>query len=79
MSLNDEFIELISIELKKKNKNVAMLYDFLVEFKQRGMDQESMLMNLEGLRYQNDSDMEDVVLDLMDYVVGFCSPGLSIF
>ncbi len=79
MSLNNEFTELISMELEKKNKNVAMLYDYLVEFKQKGMDQKSMLMNLERLRYQNDSDMEDVVLDLMDYVVGFCSPGLSIF
>ena len=53
MSLNNEFTELISMELEKKNKNVAMLYDYLVEFKQKGMDQKSMLMNLERLRYQN--------------------------
>ena len=38
-----------------------------------------MLENLEELREESTSATEDILLDLMDFVVGFCNPRLSIF
>lgn len=77
MSLNREFMQLLKVEIK--DKDLLILHKYLVDFKNRGMDEESMLGNLEELRNQTDSDMEDVLLDLMDYVTGFCSPHMAIY
>lgn len=42
------------------------------------MDKDSMLENLEELRRSN-SETEDILLELMDFVAGYCSPNLVIF
>jgi len=45
-------------------------------------DQPAVLAELEELRERlqarNDADAEDVVLDVMDTVTGFCSPGARV-
>ena len=43
------------------------------------MNQKQMLNNLEIIRNEFDDVNEDVVLYLMDFVVGFCRSDLSIF
>lgn len=43
------------------------------------MGKNSMLENLEKLREISDSETEDILLELMDFVVGYCNPNLSIF
>ena len=70
----------ILVEMIKNKCGHEELYAFLLEQKMRGMDRESMYQTLEKCRMLvTDSDEEDTILDLMDFVVGFCRQDLSIF
>lgn len=80
MSINREFLQLLPMEIKKHSDDVLALREFLILFKNKGMDEESMLENLEELQRSSDfKETEDILLDLMDIVVGWCAPGLRIF
>lgn len=79
MSLNKEFIQLLLLGVKNHHKDLMTLREYLIYFKNKGMDQESMLKNLEEIRNRNGCEMEDILLELMDFVVGYCNPNLSIF
>ncbi|MFY0519815.1 hypothetical protein [Lysinibacillus sp. UGB7] len=79
MSLNKEFIQLFPVEIKKHYNDLLALRKSLIKFKDKGMSKDSMLENLEKLRGISDSEIEDILLDLMDFVVGYCNPNLSIF
>lgn len=76
--LKEKFKEQLLVQIKA-HKDVLVLREFLVTFKNNGMDKESMLENLEELREESTSATEDILIDLMDFVVGFCNPQLSIF
>lgn len=43
------------------------------------MSKVSMLDNLEILRNENYIETENILLDLMDFVVGYCDSDLSVF
>lgn len=58
------------------NKDLLELRKTLVSFKEDGMPQESMLDCLNELR---NLEEEDLVLELMDFVEGFCNPNLRIY
>ncbi|MBQ7776515.1 MAG: hypothetical protein IJ379_11410 [Lachnospiraceae bacterium] len=80
MTLNEEFMIVLSAELKRSPNDLDKPYEYLCEFRDRGMDKDSMYENLEKLRMSCDSEAEeDTVLDLMDFVSGWCSPHCSIF
>ncbi|TKI69479.1 hypothetical protein FC756_09020 [Lysinibacillus mangiferihumi] len=79
MPLNNEFIQLFPEEIKKNYNDVLALRESLIRFKDKGMGKNSMLENLEKLREISDSETEDILLELMDFVVGYCNPNLSIF
>lgn len=79
MSLNEEFMQMLSVEINNHHNSLSMLRECLINFKNAGMDKDCMINNLEELRNASDSDKEDVLLELMDFVVGYCNPNLSIF
>ncbi len=79
MSLNEEFMQVLSAEIRKHHNNVLVLRECLLKFKIDGMDKDSMIKNLEELRNISDSEVEDILLELMDFVVGYCKPNLAIF
>lgn len=79
MSLSQEFVELLSVEIKNHHDDLRILYECLIRFKNKGMDKNIMLENLEKLRSRSDPETEDILLELMDFVVGYCNPSLSIF
>lgn len=79
MPLNNEFIQLFPEEIKKNYNDLLALRENLIRFKDKGMGKNSMLENLEKLREISDSETEDILLELMDFVVGYCNPNLSIF
>lgn len=74
-----KFLQLLTEEIKKHHNDLLILRECLINFKNHGMDKDSMLENLEKLRSGSDSETEGVLLDLMDFVVGWCNPNLSIF
>jgi len=80
MSIGNEFKRYLLSEALEHSNELLVLREGLIMFRDKGMDKKSMLKNLEELRETCESeDDEDVLMDLMDYVVGFCSPHLSIF
>lgn len=79
MSLNKEFVQLLPQEIKKYRNDLLILRESLIRFKNKGMDKKSMLANLEELRSESDTETEDVLLELMDFVVGYCNPKLLIY
>lgn len=79
MSLNEDFMQLLSVEIKKQHNNLLILREYLIKFKSVGMDKDSMIKSLEELRTNSDPETEDILLELMDFVVGYCNPNLAIF
>lgn len=79
MSINEEFKQLLLLEIKNDHNNLFILRECLLKYKSIGMDKDSMVRNLEEMRNGSDTETEDIMLELMDFVVGFCNPNLSIF
>ncbi len=78
MSLRDEFIQAI-LEGLENNYDLLELRSRLDVFRKRGMTQRNMIEVLEALRVEVKAEDEDIILDLLDFVVGFCNSELSIF
>ena len=64
-------------------KTGSDLSELAVKYKDLGMDKESMYHNLEDLmlemRENKDEASENLIMDLMDRVVGWCSPDSRLF
>ncbi|MDC9822088.1 hypothetical protein R0L47_19160 [Pectobacterium polonicum] len=75
MPIKEEFIKNLSSEIAFCS-NLIKLRELLVSFKVRGMSKNEMLLYLNELRLVSN---EDVVLELMDFVEGYCNPQLSIY
>ena len=79
MTLSEELKQQLLLQMKNKENDLLALRDCLVDFKNRGMEEESMCRSLEEMRADSDAETEDVLLDLMDFVRGFCNPELCVF
>lgn len=74
-----KFLQLLPIEIEKHPNDLFALQKFLICFKDHGMDKDSMLKNLQKIKSQCDFKEKDVLMDLMDFVVGWRSQDLSIY
>lgn len=59
--------------------DILKLRKLLVEYMELGITQTEMLECLSELRNKADDRQEDIILDLMDFVTGFCNPTFKIF
>ncbi|SMC30922.1 hypothetical protein SAMN06296952_0029 [Oscillospiraceae bacterium] len=70
-------------ELLAGLKTESDLSELAVKYKDLGMDNESMYHNLEVLRQEmrakEDEASEDLIMDLMDRVVGWCHTDCRIY
>ena len=77
--IDKDFREKILTGLKTR----ADLGEVLGKYKTMGMDKDSMYHNLEVLRQEmrekEDEESEDLILDLMDRVVGWCRSEQKIY
>ncbi|MBQ3163543.1 MAG: hypothetical protein IJC02_03255 [Lachnospiraceae bacterium] len=78
MSLKEEFAKTVLKGLES-NYDLLELRNFLDDFRKRGMSKETMIEVLEKLRIDVKPESEDIILELLDFVVGFCNASLSIF
>jgi len=78
-NLNVEFMHVLQVEISHGQSDLMTLREYLVRYKSRGMNQNSMYKNLMELRNKSDLKTEELILDLMDFVIGFCNLDLSIF
>ena len=65
-------------ELIKYEADTNSLYKQLCLFKNQGMSRERMLEYLETLREKHEVE-QDRILELMDFVTGFCSPHMTVY
>ena len=80
MSLEEVLYNKLLLELHNPGKDdLDRLYKIMLHFRDNGMTKKDMYECLEELRKVCDSVTEDIVLDLMDFVVGFCNPRLDLF
>lgn len=79
MSLSEEFKQLLLSEIKTNHNSLLVLRECLLKFRSLGMDKDSMIRNLEELRNDSDTETEDILLELMDFVAGWCKHELSVF
>ena len=79
MTLNEEFMIVLSAEIKEKNYDLLALHKCLLKYENAGMDKDSMIECLKNLRNSSEIETEDVLLELMDFVVGYCNPSLAVF
>ncbi len=77
--IDEDFRQSLLSKMSINQGDILLLRELLIEYKEAGMDKNSMMNNLIELRSSCNSDMEDIFLDLMDFVTGFCSPSLKIF
>ena len=80
MMLKEELFQALLVELhNSESDGLLKLYKILLRFRDGGMTKDSMYECLEELRKACDSVTEDIVLELMDFVVGFCNPRVNLF
>ena len=78
--ISEEFRLIVLQSVMREERNYSVLYGYLLEFKGKGMNQQEMYDDLEELRkHIQTEEQEDLLLDLMDFVVGFCNPKWKIF
>lgn len=77
-NMKQEFRQIIQEQLNKE-ADLGVLHKELRRFRNLGMNMESMLECLEELRKNQNEDVEDRILELMDFVVGWCNPTAEIF
>lgn len=73
--LNETLVDLIPIY----PKNILLLREKLYYYTNIGITQEDMLDTLEDLRNSLSEDYEDIILELMDFVTGFCNSNLKLY
>lgn len=78
MPLINTFYKDLESQLTDDKKSILELRDLLVFFKGKGIDKQAMEFVLENLR-SNVPEKEDIILDLLDFVTGYCRPELAIF
>jgi len=79
MTLKEELKQQLLLQMKNKDNDLLLLRECLVDFKNRGLDEDSMYGSLEELRLGSGEETEDILLELMDFVKGFCNPELRVF
>ena len=78
MPLKEEFAKAVLKGLES-NYELLELRNFLDDYRKRGMSKETMIEVLENMRVDVKTESEDIILELLDFVVGYCNPRLSIF
>jgi hypothetical protein len=72
------FLQIFTDAVKNENK-LLELREAVINLRAEGVDKETLLSELSQFRNHTDSDeTEDVVLEVMDFLAGFCSPHMRI-
>jgi len=77
--MKKDLCETLTDNLQNSSNDIFELRKILVEYKDMGINQTEMFEELSLLRDKLDGDKEEIILDLMDFVTGFCNPSLRIF
>jgi hypothetical protein len=77
MSETDEIVRILNSS-KDHCEAVQAVSAFVRSLRREGQAKEAILARLKALRSSVSEEQEDVLLDVMDFLVGWCSPNLRI-
>ena len=61
------------------NTDLLEIREILLDYKNNGMDKQSMLSEINNMRIKSNPETEDVLLELLDFIEGYCNPSLAVF
>ena len=61
------------------NTDLLEIREILLDYKNNGMDKQSMLSEINSMRIKSNPETEDVLLELLDFIEGYCNPSLAVF
>lgn len=82
LSLIKSMKDLLKSELRSKitlNSPLKDMWETLKDYKDKGLNKEDAYEILQELRGEFADENEDKVLELMDFVVGFCAPSMRLY
>ena len=77
--MQEELYEAMMSKLQASSSDITELRNMLMKYKKTGIEQADMLDCLSLVKDKLDDDKEDTILDLLDFVTGFCNPALKIY
>ncbi len=77
--LEQEFIRRVVEKVNEREADIEVLHAILRKFRNQGMSKEKMLNCLENVRQNCEPEEEDLLLELMDFVTGFCNVPMCIY
>ncbi len=69
----DQFLYLV-----ETNEPLLKIREFIVELRKEGISKEELYDELQNLRSKLNDEQEDTILEVMDFLVGWCVPSLRI-
>ena len=80
VEVKEEFRRKVLQSVVRGEREYSVLHGCLVEFRDKGMNKQEMYDALDELRNQvQTEEQEDLIRDLMDFVVGYCHPNWHVF
>lgn len=79
MNLDEAFKKELLEKINNPPSNLLVLRELLIDYKHKGIDKVKMVSLMETMRKDLKGESEDVLLELMDFVEGYCNSTLTIF
>ena len=77
MNEDDEIVQILN-RSKAHDEAVYALRDFVIRLRTEGKKREDILTRMQELRKSVSDEQEDILLEVMDFLVGSCSPHMKI-
>lgn len=80
--ITDAFKQEILSEIRN-GVDVMKSRETLLRYKELGIDKDSMYSVLDSLRDEmrknGEDELEDAIIEIMDFIIGWCAPNMKIF
>ncbi len=70
---------LLELSAGRKPGKLGRLYNVVVKYRDEGGSQEAAMLSIEALRSRLAEADDDTLLELLDFVFGWCKPELQIW
>jgi hypothetical protein len=77
MNEDDEIVQILN-RSKAHDEALNALRDFVIRLRTEGKSKEDILTRMQELRKSVSDEQEDILLEVMDFLVGWCSPHMKI-
>jgi hypothetical protein len=76
-TINDKIVQILN-NRKTHEEVLSALSAFVEKLRKEGETKEAILASMQELRSSVSDEQEDILLEIMDFLVGWCSPHAKI-